>query len=451
MSPVLVSLGDSSLEVGARLRLPRWAGKGHEFDRMPDSKSVELKLKSGDSCETQIVAHSICEWDPGIAMHQVAQVVRRRGWGFLPTRVLDRIKEKLEQEEDAIPPMLPAMRAVNHHWCAWASAATRLLVPSGGTSFPTMAATIRDKLPNVLGVRLWRYHTVTDDELQALSVLPRLTHLDLRGCGRITDSGLGCLTGLRELAKLDLGECDQITDAGLRHVGVLPLLSDLTVSYLGRLTDGGMRWLGRLQSVTSLDLSYCDGIRGHGFSHLAGMTRLRRLHLSGCGRLADEGIRLLRGFGSLASIDLLDCVRITDAGVEALGGIRSLTHLDLCGCAGMTDRGLSHLSSLVGLLHLNLGHCGQITDRGLARLKGLTNLRLLNLSRCRNVTDETLGQLGAGWSLPGLTSLNVSWCTRITSLRCLDALTNLTRVNCCGCTGLVQEGLACRRVLALLT
>ena len=49
-----------------------------------------------------------------------------------------------------------------------------------------------------------------------MAALPRLAHLDLRGCERVDSATLGALSRLARLHTLRLAGCLDVTDEGLR-------------------------------------------------------------------------------------------------------------------------------------------------------------------------------------------------------------------------------------------
>ncbi len=51
-----------------------------------------------------------------------------------------------------------------------------------------------------------------------MAALPKLAHLDLRGCERVDCATLGALARLNKLHTLRLAGCLDVTDEGLRHL-----------------------------------------------------------------------------------------------------------------------------------------------------------------------------------------------------------------------------------------
>ena len=101
----------------------------------------------------------------------------------------------------------------------------------------------------------------------------------------------------------------------------------------------------------------------------------------------------------------------------------------------VTDAGVRAVcGSLPALTSLNLTWCTKVTDEGVrAVCSSLPALTCLNLACCDKVTDEGVRAVCSG--LPSLTSLDLTWCTKVTTegvlaLSSLPALTHLD-LRCC--------------------
>ena len=130
--------------------------------------------------------------------------VPRTDWESLPFHLLDLFRETFEQnalEADARilrsrESFVRRARLVNHHWCKWATGATRYLKP--GSTFAV-------KTPMIFWV----------DGLT--TKFTNVRHLDLSSCMGITNDVLDKVTALPCLENLELGHCRQITDIGLMY------------------------------------------------------------------------------------------------------------------------------------------------------------------------------------------------------------------------------------------
>jgi len=96
--------------------------------------------------------------------------------------------------------------------------------------------------------------TVTDDDLQHLAQLPRLTLLNLDATA-VTDDGLQHVRDLPELSILRLCRTP-ITDAGLQRLENLPALSSLVLDDTA-VTDAGIAPLVRFPSLHSITVMGC--------------------------------------------------------------------------------------------------------------------------------------------------------------------------------------------------
>ena len=262
-------------------------------------------------------------------------------------------------------------------------------------------------------------HQVTDAGLELLvERLPGLIALKLRRCERITTRGLSALTRARGLVRLRLTGAERLTDACLEPLTQLDQLIGLNLSGCSELTDAGLATLGRLHGLESLSLKQCNRVTAAGLEHFRGLESLTSLDLSWCQRVSDAGLKPLREL-PLETLELYGCNRLTNAGLGHLSALSKLRVLSVGpSVRGITDDGLRYLAALTALERLNLSWCEEITDDGLAHLTGLHALEHLDLMGCSALTDAGLDHLGR---LERLERLNLWRCEGITD-DALDAL-----------------------------
>jgi hypothetical protein len=96
---------------------------------------------------------------------------------------------------------------------------------------------------------------------------PVLVSLNLSENRKVTDDGIEYLTKLPKLTELNLSSCD-ITNEGLLPLQSLSHLRRLNLSYCNRLTDEGIRSLRFLNRLLYLDLQGCAKISNGGLAHI---------------------------------------------------------------------------------------------------------------------------------------------------------------------------------------
>lgn len=201
--------------------------------------------------------------------------------------------------------------------------------------------------------------------LTGLPRFPRLTRLDLSGCGLITDRALVSLRALHGLVDLGLAGLE-ITDAGVLH-------------------------LASLVGLRSLDLSWTR-VGDLGMERLVSLAGLRTLGLAGT-RITDRGVTIItRAMPDLVSLDLSN-TRVTYQGLASLATLGALGELNLEG-TDLDDAGLAPVSQISSLTHLYLGDTG-VTDEGLKMLDGMDQLAYVDVTLCPNVTPAGLAALAA--------------------------------------------------------
>lgn len=122
-----------------------------------------------------------------------------------------------------------------------------------------------------------RIHNIDDNDLarlvKDLAELDSLVYLNLSENRKITNEGLERLKGLPRLTALNLSSCS-ITNEGLLFLKALGKLETLDLSYCNRITDTGLKALKGLPRLAYLDVRGCVKVT------TAGLARLRHTGLT---------------------------------------------------------------------------------------------------------------------------------------------------------------------------
>ncbi|CAD7697650.1 unnamed protein product [Ostreobium quekettii] len=340
---------------------------------------------------------------------------------------------------------------------------------------------------------------VGDEGLLALTDLPELRALVLRGCTRVTAEGarhlavlpqlqdvnllsnpwldvtddligsLRCLTGLQSLLLGDMHDGNLVTDTGIESLAefrdmtslslafsrwefagdaltpllCLTALSSLDLQGCSSVNDATLRVVGKLASIDCLQLSRCEKVTGRGVRHLAPLSRLESLSLGQCHRVDDEGLEALHDLTRMSALTLSGCLQLTDGGIASLSRLSRLQLLDVSGCERLCGVGLGALGGSP-LKVLNLGGCSGLTDEGLAAMAGRLQSRALtrlDMCYCGLVTDAGVAAVGA---LTSLTGLDLAYCCNVGDppMRVLCQLPRLTTLKLNACSNLTDAGVA---------
>lgn len=246
-------------------------------------------------------------------------------------------------------------------------------------------------------------YLITDRGLTAFcGGCPRLSHLDLPGCG-VTDVGLAVLTeSCPELVWLDLHSC-RITDTGLAELAA------------------------RCARLTYLTVDWCEAVTDAGLAALAkGCANLADMSINGCNQITEKGLEALgRGCPSLGVLRAAWCRKLC-TGVEGLAGtFPQLVFLDVSSCdfgerldmSGWPGTTLGVASNL-RLVHLNLADCSQLVNLNVSNCSQLVNLNASNCSQLANLNVSNCTQLTRLdlSKCPRLARLYVMKCTRLSNL-----------------------------------
>ena len=210
-----------------------------------------------------------------------------------------------------------------------------------------------------------------------------------------------------------------------------PYLSNLKFNECREVTDAGLGFLAiNCPNLQTLDLRAYEKITDQGLAKLT-LAKLTSLILDYCKEITDKGLAFLAiNSPKLQFLELAYCEKITDQGLAQLV-LPQLTNLNLTGPKeDITDLGLFFLmKNCPNLTSLNVSFCKKITDKGLERLS-LSKLTSLDLQQCEEVTDVGLGFLARNH--PNLRLLNIYDCKKITAKGRAQLFLNLPNIKIWG-------------------
>ena len=155
----------------------------------------------------------------------------------------------------------------------------------------------------------------------------------------------------------------KVTDDDLDALGCLPRLSELT-GCGAHVTDENISKLACLTKLTILDLSH-SRLSDQRLKAISSLRELQILSL-GHSNVSDEGIKLLTTL-PLSQLVLTQC-NVTDEGMKFIAEIHSLKHIDLT-ATDISDVGLAQLERLTSLKYVNITATPFITERGIQELR----------------------------------------------------------------------------------
>jgi Leucine-rich repeat (LRR) protein len=185
-------------------------------------------------------------------------------------------------------------------------------------------------------------------------------------------------------------------------------------------TAQSLRLIKLAPSLRELDLSFCKTVTDANLATVCTLTQLRVLVIKGCPRLVD--VSCLSAAPALKFLNMSNCVNIGSIPACDLVG------LDMNGCSAVRQwDALRHMSSLTSL---SMSGCA-VTDQGLEHMP--SGLRELNIAFGRELTDAALSNVARS---PMLSTLNLSGCTKLTTLEPLATLRFMEDLRLVFCFGL---------------
>ena len=274
-------------------------------------------------------------------------------------------------------------------------------------------------LPAVQGL----YIEVDDEslDLRPLDALPTLRRLSLHGV-QFRQTDLAAVTRLPQLQELDLRGCKGLTTAHLEHIGQLPGLRWLGLTPSEKLAIADLTALANKQRITSLILNVraklAPDTRRSAVMFMTDVTNAR----------SPYGLESLTEFSALTYLSLRASRELPGEQIRHLRQLENLRALDLAGCKQVTGEHLQHLPAAIEQLDLSSTRWDQpLPSR-------LTKLQTLNGTRAWLLDDAALQQTLA---LPALRHLNLKHCPKLTA----------ASVEVLGTAQLTELDLACSRWL----
>jgi hypothetical protein len=190
----------------------------------------------------------------------------------------------------------------------------RIALAYGGRDTPHTFATLPSLTAAEFNQDFRKFLTVSDEDLQWLSIPVQSRNLSLAGA-KIGDESLKRLNGSERLEWLDLAYTP-ITDVGIDHLGTLPSLKRLTLVNT-KITDAVAAKLAppALPCLEELDLSG-TAIGDDALKDLNKLTNLKTLRLAHT-RITDSVLEHLLGLIDLEELDI-DQTQVTPAAKDRL-------------------------------------------------------------------------------------------------------------------------------------
>ncbi|KAJ3707010.1 hypothetical protein LUZ61_010715 [Rhynchospora tenuis] len=222
---------------------------------------------------------------------------------------------------------------------------------------------------------------------------------------------------LKGLETLNLNACQKISDRGVEAMtSICPNLLALSLYWNVGLTDNTIKHIVKnCPKIIDLNLSGCKNITDQSLLLIAdSFPALEKLNITRCIRLTDNSLlQLLVKCSCLQSLNLYALSSFTDKVYCKIGLLSDLRFLDLCGAQNLTDEGLSCIARCRNLTSLNLTWCVRVTDAGVVAIaQGCNHLEFLSLFGIVGVTDACLEALSKYCSST-LTTLDINGCVGI--------------------------------------
>ncbi|KAK8562038.1 hypothetical protein V6N12_049091 [Hibiscus sabdariffa] len=195
-----------------------------------------------------------------------------------------------------------------------------------------------------------------------------------------------------------------------------PKLKVFSIYWNVRVTDIGVKHLVKnCKYIVDLNFSGCKHLSDKSLQLVAdNYQELESLNLTRCVKMTDSGLQqVLIKCSFLQSLNLYALSSFTDEAYKKISVLSHLRFLDLCGAQNLSDDGLFCIAKCKKLTSLNLTWCVRVTDVGvIAIAEGCTSLEFLSLFGIVGVTDKCLEALSKSCANT-ITTLDVNGCVGI--------------------------------------
>ena len=175
------------------------------------------------------------------------------------------------------------------------------------------------------------YTFITDDSLQALSLLP-LRNLNIKSCRRVSEQGLLFLfSKLGSLEKLNLSNTKGVTDGVIDVIEANCKKLELLMLSSADITEISLVSILNLRNLQHLSLNFCRFSDFSIFTTSEHVKKLKSLSLAGNENLTDFDINCLsKSSDSLYKLNIQKCSLLTDESIKSLCiNLKRIKYLDL--------------------------------------------------------------------------------------------------------------------------
>ncbi|XP_075508239.1 uncharacterized protein LOC142545134 [Primulina tabacum] len=252
----------------------------------------------------------------------------------------------------------------------------------------------------------------------------RLAIVSLRGACRLSDSGLKeLLVAAPALRSINLGQCSLLTCDGINFIADY-LGSNLRELYIDDCQKiDAMRILSSFKKFRCMEVLSVANVQTVTDQFISEVIKacgqsIKELDLANCLELTDSSLKIIgSSCVNLCSLNISNLHNLTDIGVEYLAnGCRSIQKLKLCR-NGFSDEAMAAFMQSSGgsLMELSLNNVTKVGSNTALSLAGYSKkLSSLDISWCRRITNEALGLIVDNCS--SLKLLKIFGCGQITSV-----------------------------------
>lgn len=227
----------------------------------------------------------------------------------------------------------------------------------------------------------------------------------------------------KKTSSLRIQSCENFSSKGF--AAIREHLTSLKLNFANISDDEFIAITESCDKVSSLDLIACKKLTTKGFAAIQNWKELTSIHFNLVNILDDEFISIAKN-GKLKFLSLSQCAKLTSKAFATISDCKELTSLDLTNATISNENVNAIMENCKNLSYIGFVWCTNLTSNGIVAATQnphqLTSIGLTGIG----ISDDSLNRIME--NCKNLHSLNISYCTNLTSNGIVTAIQNRNKL-----------------------